>query len=223
MKKIITLIVILAVATTVKANLADGDFTGSGWVATGTRVVLGSGNANLDAGWQSSGDSYFLYNATDDRAERVPDSIPGNAYCIGQVCAGSSFAANDVVLSFNYDVTESGTADAAIEVRVYGRSGSYMYNTGIALYDVTATTANMGTLLGTLSMADIGTASGTADVSLNLGDTLDTYDYINIGIGVKGIDAGETAYIDTASIHPIPEPTIFALIGLGLLGFIRRK
>ncbi len=223
MKKFIITIAIIAIASTSMANLADGDFTGSGWVATGTRVVLGGGNANLDAGWQSSGDTYFLYDTVNDRAERVPNSTMNNFYALGQVCAGSSFNASDVVLSFDYDITEDGAADADIEVRVFGRSSSYLYNTGITLYDVLSVNGNMGTLLGTLSMADIGTASGTANVALDLGDTLDTYDWINIGIGVRAIGVSDTAYIDNASIHAIPEPAFLGLLGLGILGFIRRK
>jgi len=219
MKKIITLIAILAIATTgavSAAGIKDGDFTGGGFLRTGNDM-----NKTTN-GWQGY-TSNVSYDTTDDRVEF--DTL-GAKRGFGQVIEGAWLSDSDIQLVFDYDI--AGGGNATLDVQVWGSDG-WAWNSGIVLYDVDNPPRRTDVdVLGKLTIANIATESveGQPLLLTNIvGSTPSDYYWVQVGFSITRIDVsgGEHGYIDNVDIIPIPEPALLGLLGLGIIAFIRRR
>ncbi len=189
MKKCITWIAMLAVAGVATAGLNDPSFEDA------TDFVARNNNKMDEtlSGWQAHATvTDVIYDEANDRISYPIKKTGIRGF--GQVIAGSAFGAGDVTLELDYDLLD-GVGSADIEVRVYGVSGTF---SGMEMYNLVAGGNNV--LLGTASLLDPGTSVGTLVVDLNLGDALNTYDYIQVGASVVRADTAGHAYIDRVEI-----------------------
>lgn len=83
--------------------------------------------------------------------------------------------------------------------------------------------AGVGDELASISIDPTTVGSGwtTYSGTINLGSG---YEYLSIGVRVENVGtASSNLRVDNLDILPIPEPALLGLLGLGILGFIRRK
>ena len=196
MKKWITWIAMLAIAGIATAQIADGDFTGAGLVGTSAANYNGT-----TGGWVGHSTTETIYDTANDR---VQFTSGGSFRVLSQVIKASefgeagkgSYGASDTILRVAYDVEGAGVD---LEVRIWGDEGSFGWNAGSRMYDITVAGGDTSqVLLGTGSLVDIGTSTGSLDVDLNLAQTLDNYAMIWVGVSIKGAD-GDNGYI--TSVH----------------------
>ena len=218
MKKIITLIAILAIAGIATADVVDGGFTGSGFVGSTSQSM----NKDL-SGWQEYSSPRQSYDAANNRVEFGMDGSKAMVTGIGQVLAASGFTAADVAFSVTYDIDDS-NEDAVLYATVWG-SDDWDWNESIQLSGISTAPRNSGSeVLSTINMTGIGTASGTANATIDMSG-LANYAYIQVGVSISKVDGAgaDHGYITDVSIHPVPEPALLGLLGLGIIAFIRRK
>ncbi len=212
MKKLITLIALLAIAGIVSADVVDGDFTGTGFVGTTGQSM----NKDL-RGWQnySGGTGQADYDAANDLVEFGMSGSKGAQTGFGQVLLASAISSGDTTFNVSYDIADAGE-NAFFYATVWG-SDDWDWNESIAMYDVDLAPRNAGSeVLGFISMTDIGTASGTATATLDLSN-LANYAYIQVGVSISKVDGTGSDHGYITNVEIVPEPATVGMLGLGAL------
>ncbi len=76
------------------------------------------------------------------------------------------------------------------------------------MYDITVAGGDTSqVLLGTGSLVDIGTSTGSLDVDLNLAQTLDNYAMIWVGVSIRNA-AGDNGYVTSVHLVGGTEPGV---------------
>ena len=209
MKKLITLIALLAIAGIVSADVVDGDLSGTGFVGTTTQSM----NKDL-SGWQAY-PTRTVYDAANDRVAFGMDGSKSMVTGMGQVLLASAISSGDTTFNVSYDIADAGE-NARLYATVWG-SDDWDWNESIQLSGIATAPRNAGSaVLGTIDLGSIGTASGTATTTLDLSG-LAGYQYIQVGVSISKVDGTGSDHGYITNVEIVPEPATVGMLGLGAL------
>ena len=223
MKKIITLIAILAIAVTgiATADIADGGFTNTvGFVAYDS--ILDS--SQVDDGW------YVGYNGDpgawhyDTANHEVTRGSTGGSRSFGQIFTTTRTGNQTIVIDWTM-VDEDGSSDNRVSYAVYGvtkgtGSGFASFNLDSWSFNTAADSGSTATKLADWRRHNVALADMEDPITIDI-DCGTGYDEYAIGFSTFNMNAGDS--VTVRSIQFIPEPATFGLLGLGIIAFIRRK
>jgi len=217
MKKLITLIALLAIAGVATADIVDGDFSGTGFVSY---IVSGALNtSHLDNGWYVgfSGDpNAWHYDAATDSVSRGTGATGSRSFA---QCFTSSLTGNQTIKIQWAMVDADDSSDNRVSYAVYGvnnGTGTGMTDFDIASWSFGATvdTGSTATKLADWRRHNVDSADYTADIDIAV-DFGTGYDSYYIGFSTFNMNAGDS--VTVTDINIVPEPATVGMLGLGAL------
>jgi len=208
MKKLVMLIAMLTIAGIASAGIVDGDFSGTGFHATGQANVETN---HLDQGWVLDADSRWTYDTANNQADMPTGYRLSDGTSFGQIWTDNSAITGTQELTVNYDGVWSGAGgNRRLRIAVFGMNtlASVSLATGsdgnaapagsTVLYDDDFNFANGANITETLSSVDFGTG------------------YTYIAYRIRGITVSEDSLISVNNVV-VPEPATVGMLGLGAL------
>ena len=213
MKKIITLIAILAFATTAMAQMIkDPDFTDDSYVnSTGNNIMP---TLSSRTGWTVH-TTDWEYDTVNHLARRLNG---GNSSARG-ICQGSTDTVGTWAAGMMLVVSYQGAANVGdLYIQTFG-SDNATWGGGLRTdsLNVPADAVDLGSI--TTNLADGASGNFVIDVSDWSG-----YTYFATRIALQRTESvTPDLSLEITKVEMIPEPAVLGLLGFGILAFIRRK